>query len=119
MPAHVPPPQREPYPPPFWTPPEKVQEEKNPAWQAYLRWTLIGIGILVAACLIIFLVSVIIPGIAEAIIDSIRYFQRLFRRARFYPHPNEEFVQLAAWTGFVCVVITCIKKAINRKNKDD
>ncbi|MBW2613715.1 MAG: hypothetical protein JRE12_15345, partial [Deltaproteobacteria bacterium] len=82
-------------------------------------WTLIAIGVLVAACLVLFLVAVIIPGIAEAVIDTIHHFKNLFRRARFYPRPNEELIRLAAWTLFVCVAITCIKKMMNRKDKDD
>ena len=119
MPPHIPPPLRGPIGAPSWTQPEKKQEDKIPAWPIYLRWTLIGIGVLVAATLVLFLVAVIIPGIAEAVIDTTHYFKNLFRRARFYPRPTEEFVQLAAWTAFVCVAITCIKKAMNRRNKDD
>lgn len=70
---------------------------------------------IVAIGLILFLASVIIPDLAEAVIDTIRYFKRLFKSPRFYPRPNEAFVQIALWTAFVCFVIWCVKGWMNRR----
>lgn len=75
--------------------------------------------IILAACLILFLASVIIPDASDAVVDTIRYFKRLFRRARFYPHFNKELWTLGFWTAFVCFVIWCVKGWMNRGNKDD
>jgi len=71
---------------------------------------------IIAGCLILFLASVIIPDLSDAVIDSIRYFKRLFRRARFYPRLNGELVQLVAWATFIGWALYRIKCVMHRRN---
>jgi hypothetical protein len=114
MAAHIPPNQR----PPYWTPSEHVKEEKNPLWPDILKYTLITAVIIIAAWLVLNTLGIIFNDLGEWMMNPIQYFNNLFRRARFIP-PNKEFGTLGAWTVFVCIVITCIKSAIYRRNNRD
>lgn len=93
---------------------EKPKNLWDPKW-INLPWIAF---VLIFVLLIVFLSSVAVPDVGNFVIDTIRYFQRLFHRARFIPI-NTEFVQLIIWAFFVGFVIYRIRCMNYNKNKKD